>query len=89
MDERKQGRTQVAAARASLPERTARREKADALTAKLQDEQGAQGDVYGNCCKKAEQEAFYSPVIQERAWTSPIWYQPGVAGEPDPSSTEL
>ena len=52
------------------------RQQADALTAKLQDEQGAKGDVYGNCCKKADQEPFYSPVIQERAWTSPIWYQP-------------
>lgn len=52
------------------------RQQADALTAKLQEEQGAMGDVYGNCCKKTEDEAFYSPVIQERAWTSPIWYQP-------------
>ena len=50
------------------------REQADALTAKLQEEQGAKGDVYGNCCKKVEAEPFYSPVIQERAWTSPIWY---------------
>jgi len=52
------------------------REQADALTAKSQEEQGARGDVYGNCCKKTEEEAFYSPVIQERAWTSPIWYHP-------------
>ncbi|MEH6593740.1 MAG: DUF3604 domain-containing protein, partial [Halioglobus sp.] len=51
--------------------------QADALTTKLQEEQGAKGDVYSNCCKKAEEEPFYSPVIQERAWTSPIWYQPG------------
>ena len=50
------------------------REQADALTAKLQEEQGAKGDVYGNCCMRTEEEPFYSPVIQERAWTSPIWY---------------
>ena len=37
---------------------------------------GAKGDVYGNCCKKTQEESFYSPVIQERAWTSPIWYEP-------------
>ena len=49
---------------------------ADALTAKLQEEQGAKGDVYGNCCKKTGEEPFYSPVIQERAWSSPIWYVP-------------
>jgi hypothetical protein len=48
--------------------------QADALTAKLQEEQGAKGDVYGNCCRQAAQEPFYSPVIQERAWSSPIWY---------------
>jgi len=51
------------------------REQADVLTARLQEEQGARGDVYGNCCKRAEEEPFYSPVIQERAWTSPIWYE--------------
>ncbi|MCB1709901.1 MAG: DUF3604 domain-containing protein, partial [Halioglobus sp.] len=31
---------------------------------------------YGNCCKQQAAEPFYSPVIQERAWTSPIWYEP-------------
>ena len=39
-------------------------------------ERGAQGDVYGKCCLRASEEPFYSPLIQERAWTSPIWYQP-------------
>ncbi len=38
------------------------------------DERGAEGDVYGKCCLREEEEPFYSPVIQERAWTSPIWY---------------
>jgi len=52
------------------------RSQADALTAKLREEAGARGDVYGNCCKNTGDEAFYSPVIQERAWTSPIWYEP-------------
>lgn len=34
---------------------------------------GAIGDVYGRCCLDPAKESFYSPVIQERAWTSPIW----------------
>ncbi|MEP5566235.1 MAG: DUF3604 domain-containing protein [Halioglobus sp.] len=41
-------------------------------TEKLQDE-GAIGDVFGRCCLDAAKEPFYSPTIQERAWTSPIW----------------
>jgi hypothetical protein len=42
-------------------------------------ERGAQGDVYGKCCLREEAEPFYSPLIQERAWTSPIWYEPAKA----------
>lgn len=44
-------------------------------TALLQDE-GAFGDVYGRCCLDESAEPFYSPLIQERAWTSPIWINP-------------
>ena len=40
------------------------------------EEQGAIGDVYGKCCLDPAQEPFYSPTIQERAWTSPIWIKP-------------
>ena len=44
-------------------------------TAELQ-EQGAIGDVYGKCCLDPTQQPFYSPTLQERAWTSPIWINP-------------
>jgi hypothetical protein len=43
-------------------------------------ERGAEGDVYGDCCLRKEEEPFYSPVIQERAWTSPVWYEPTFPG---------
>lgn len=49
--------------------------QAAAATARLQEE-GAVGDVYGRCCLDPTEEPFYSPVLQERAWTSPIWIHP-------------
>lgn len=46
--------------------------QAEAQNEKFQD-QGAIGDVFGRCCLDPAQQAFYSPTLQERAWTSPIW----------------
>ncbi len=34
------------------------------------------GEVFANCCLNEENDAFIEPVIQERAWASPIWYRP-------------
>jgi len=36
-------------------------------------EMGAIGEVYTNCCLNPQEQSFYSPTLQERAWTSPIW----------------
>ena len=48
--------------------------QAERATAKAH-ELGASGDVFGRCCTNPDEHAFYSPVIQERAWSSPIWYR--------------
>jgi hypothetical protein len=48
--------------------------QAEAATARAQGE-GASGDVFGKCCTDPATEAFYSPIVQERAWSSPIWYK--------------
>jgi hypothetical protein len=48
---------------------TIQKDRANALAL----EAGASGPVYDNCCRLASQEPFYSPVIRERAWSSPIW----------------
>ena len=37
-------------------------------------ENGARGEIYEKCCTDPAKESFYSPIIQERAWSSPIWY---------------
>ena len=51
-------------------------EQAAEKTAELQDNGGAIGDVFGRCCLDPAQQSFYSPTLQERAWTSPIWINP-------------
>ncbi len=43
------------------------------LANEIAHERGAEGPVYDKCCLAEEDEPFYSPIIQERAWTSPIW----------------
>jgi hypothetical protein len=36
----------------------------------------AAGAAFSNCCLGPANDAFMDPVVQERAWTSPIWYRP-------------
>lgn len=50
-------------------------EQAQAATAELQDA-GAIGEIFERCCLDPVTQPFYTPTIQERAWTSPIWLNP-------------
>jgi hypothetical protein len=43
-------------------------------------ERGGENEVFENCCIDPATEPFYTPTIQERAWTSPIWYTPATTG---------
>ena len=45
----------------------------------FRDVAAATGDVSGKCCLDPAEDPFYSPIIQERAWSSPIWYQPSAS----------
>jgi Protein of unknown function (DUF3604) len=36
----------------------------------------AVGAAFANCCLGPANDAFMDPLVQERAWTSPIWYRP-------------
>ncbi len=39
------------------------------------------GAEFANCCIRENDDPFLSPVVQERVWTSPIWYRPEGIGE--------
>jgi len=34
------------------------------------------GAAFANCCLGPDNDPFIDPLVQERAWTSPIWYRP-------------
>jgi hypothetical protein len=36
----------------------------------------AAGPTWANCCLGPDNDPFLDPLVQERAWTSPIWYRP-------------
>ncbi|WP_237445663.1 DUF3604 domain-containing protein [Sinobacterium norvegicum] len=54
-------------------------DQAAAATERVKDDIGGMGDIYGRCCIDPVEQPFYEPVLQERAWTSPIWYTPNAA----------
>jgi hypothetical protein len=48
----------------------------DPLAADCETQAAEAGSPYEVCCWDEESDAFMQPVVQERAWTSPIWYRP-------------
>ncbi len=41
-----------------------------------EEDAAASGSNLANCCIAEEDEPFFSPIVQERAWSSPVWYKP-------------
>jgi hypothetical protein len=42
--------------------------------------QAALAPAFADCCLAGSGDRFLSPTVQERAWTSPIWYRPEAIG---------
>lgn len=51
-------------------------DKCNSQLAALKGDKASQGAM---CCSNQTTDTFVQPVIQERAWTSPIWYDPAAA----------
>jgi len=55
-------------------------EGVDPFAADCAAQAAARGPVFADCCLDESNDPFLSPAVQERAWTSPIWYRPdGIA----------
>jgi hypothetical protein len=39
-------------------------------------EAAAAGAAFEDCCRTEADDPFHAPIVQERAWSSPIWYRP-------------
>jgi len=48
----------------------------DPFSASCVAQAAAAGEAFAACCRGADDDAFAEPVVQERAWTSPVWYRP-------------
>jgi len=43
----------------------------------------AAGDSFANCCLNKTNDPSVDPLVQERAWTSPVWFRPEAIGSVD------
>jgi hypothetical protein len=52
----------------------------DPLSADCAAQAATANPAFANCCLGTGNDPFMEPLVQERAWTSPIWYRPeGIA----------
>src|SRR5262245_23299424 len=60
--------------------RLCKAEGVDPLSPDCATQAAAKGPDFADCCLGSGNDAFAEPVVQERAWTSPVWYRPeGIA----------
>ena len=52
----------------------------DPLAADCAAQAAQAGPEFANCCLGPTNDASVDPLVQERAWTSPIWYRPEAIG---------
>ncbi len=60
--------------------RVCRASGVDPLSPDCATQAAAAGAAFKNCCLDASNDPFAEPLVQERAWTSPIWYRPEAVG---------
>jgi hypothetical protein len=48
----------------------------DPLSPDCATQAAAAGEDFAACCRDTTNDAFAEPLVQERAWSSPIWYRP-------------
>jgi hypothetical protein len=64
-----------------------KREGVDPFSPDCATQAAAAGEGFARCCTKEDEDPFLSALIQERAWSSPVWYEPeaiaGVEGSID------
>ncbi len=60
---------------------TCKAQGVDPFAAECAEQAAAQGAALADCCLTQDDDLSLAPVIQERAWTSPVWYRPDSIAE--------
>ncbi len=60
--------------------RICKQEGVDPFASDCAAQAAAADPAFADCCLAGSGDRFLSPTVQERAWTSPIWYRPEAVG---------